>query len=108
MMQLEGEAEILRIFIGESDKFGERPLYEIIVEEARRRGMAGATVLRGVLGFGENTMKGQGTSNGVPIVVEIVDKSERIAAFLPDLDQLAGESLITIEKLRVVTRRRAR
>ena len=74
MMQLEGEAEILRIFIGESDKFGERPLYEIIVEEARRRGMAGATVLRGVLGFGENTMKGQGTmvENSLSEFVDVV------------------------------------
>ena len=105
-MQLEGDCEILRIFTGESDRFGERPLYEVIVEEARRRKMAGATVVRGIVGFGTNSAEPENPSNDVPIVVEIVDKPERIAAFLPDLDQLVGEALVTVEKVRVVTYRR--
>jgi PII-like signaling protein len=111
-MKIEGEAEILRILIGESDQLGARPLYEVIVEEARRRGLAGATVLRGVLGFGAhsrtNTAEVPRASEDLPMVVEIVDKPERIAAFLPDLDQMIGEGLVTIEKVRVVTYRHSR
>lgn len=105
-MQLPSEAELLRIFIGESDKHHGRPLYEVIVEEARRRGLAGATVLRGTLGFGAHSRihsaKILRLSEDLPMVVEIVDKPERIAAFLPDLDGMIGEGLITLEKVRVI------
>jgi uncharacterized protein len=106
---LPSEAQLLRIFVGETDKHGHRPLYEVIVEEARKRGMAGATVLRGVMGFGKasriHTFKILRLSEDLPIVIEIVDKPERIAAFLPDLDQMIGEGLVTLEEIRVITYR---
>ncbi len=108
-MKLPSEAEILRVFIGESDKYNGRPLYEAIVEEARKTGMAGATVTRGVLGFGAHsrihTAKILRLSEDLPLIVEIVDKPERIEAFLPGLDKMVGEGLITIEKVRVVAYR---
>lgn len=108
-MKLPSEAELLRIFIGETDKRGGRPLYEVIVEEARKRGMAGATVLRGTLGFGANsrihTAKILRLSEDLPMVVEIVDTPERIQAFLPDLDGMIGEGLVTLEKVRVIAYR---
>ena len=108
-MKLPAEAELLRIFIGESDKSGGRPLYEAIVESARERGMAGATVLRGALGFGAHsrihTAKILRLSEDLPIVVEIVDKPQRIEEFLPELDEMIEEGLITLEKVRVITYR---
>jgi len=111
-MKLPNDAELLRIFIGESDKRGARPLYEVIVEEARRRGMAGATVLRGTLGFGANsrihTAKVLRLSEDLPMVIEIVDTPERIAAFLPDLDGMIDEGLVTLEKVRLIAYRHAR
>ena len=108
-MQLPSEAELLRVFVGESDRWGGRPLYEVIVEEARRRGMAGATVLRGTLGFGANsrihTAKILRLSEDLPIVVEIVDRPDRVAEFLPDLERMIGEGLVTLEKVRVIAYR---
>ena len=108
-MKLPSEAEILRIFIGESDKYSGKPLYEAIVEEARKSGMAGATVLRGTLGFGVasriHTAKVLRLSEDLPMVVEIIDKPERIEAFLPTLDRMVAEGLITIEKVRVIAYR---
>lgn len=105
-MKLPSEAELLRIFIGESDKYEGRPLYEVLVEEARERGLAGATVLRGTLGFGAHsrihTAKILRLSEDLPMVVEIVDKPERIAEFLPRLDEMLGEGLVTLEKVRVI------
>ena len=84
-MKLPYDAELLRVFIGESDLHGARPLYEIIVEEARKRGMAGATVLRGIMSFGANsrlhTAKILRLSEDLPLVIEIVDTPERIAAY---------------------------
>ena len=86
-MKLPSEASLLRVFIGESDKLHGRSLYEVIVDEARRRGLAGATVLRGLLGFGAHsrihTSKLLRISEDLPIVVEIVDAPERIQAFMP-------------------------
>jgi hypothetical protein len=103
---LPSEAQLLRIFIGESDKHGHRPLYEGIVEEARKRGMAGATVVRGVMGFGKasriHTAKILRLSMDLPIVIEIVDKPERIAAFLPDLDKMIEDGLVTLEPVQVI------
>src|SRR5689334_19532002 len=98
-MKLPTEGELLRIFIGESDHAGHRPLHEVIVEEARKRGMAGATVLRGTLGFGAHsrlhTAKILRLSEDLPMVVEIVDTAEKIEAFLPDLDNLMDEGMVT-------------
>ena len=108
-MKLPAEAELLRVFVGESDKHGGRPLYEVIVEEARRRGMAGATVLRGTLGFGAHsrihTAKILRLSEDLPMVIEIVDSPERIAAFLPDLDAMIEEGLVTLERVRLIAYR---
>ncbi len=108
-MKLSGEAELLRIFIGESDKFEGKPLYEVIVLEARRRGLAGATVLRGQLGFGADsrihTAKILRLSEDLPLVIEIVDEPKKISAFLPDLDRMVAEGMVTIEKVRVITYR---
>ena len=108
-MKLPADAELLRIFVGESDRHGSRPLYEAIVEEARARGMAGATVLRATLGFGAHsrihTAKVLRLSEDLPMVVEIVDTPERIATFLPVLDGMMGEGLVTLEKIRVITYR---
>jgi len=108
-MKLPSEAEILRVFIGESDKYDGRPLYEAIVEGARKSGLAGATVTKGVLGFGAHsrihTAKILRLSEDLPMIVEIVDKPERVEEFLPELDRMVGEGLITIEKVRVVAYR---
>lgn len=103
------EAELLRIFIGESDMCGNVPLYQAIVEKARAEGLAGATALRGVLSFGVHsrihTAKILRLSEDLPMVVEIVDSPEKIAAFLPHIDAMVAEGLITIEKVRVVAYR---
>jgi hypothetical protein len=98
-------AELVRIFIGESDKHNGRPLYEVIVEEARRRELAGATVLRGITGFGANsrvrTTKILQLSEDLPLVIEIVDEPDRIAEFIEYLDTVIKEGLVTLEKVRV-------
>ncbi|MBW6485435.1 MAG: DUF190 domain-containing protein [Syntrophobacterales bacterium] len=108
-MKLPYESVLLRVFIGESDKTNGRPLHEVIVEEARKRGMAGATVLRGFLGFGANsrihTAKILRLSEDLPMVIEIVDAEEKIEAFLPDLNQLVAEGMVTLEKVRVIVHR---
>lgn len=104
-MQLPSEAQLLRIFIGEADKWDGKPLYEAIVMQARQRGMAGATVLRGLMGFGAHsrlhTAKILRLSEDLPIVIEIVDKPERIQAFLPELDRMIQEGLVTLETVNV-------
>jgi uncharacterized protein len=108
-MKLPHEAELLRIFIGESDKLHGKPLYEVIVKTARERGMAGATVLRGIEGFGAHsrmhTAKILRLSEDLPIVVEIVDTPEKIALLLPELDSMIKEGLSTLEKVRVIAYR---
>ena len=109
MIKLPSEAELLRVFIGESDHYGGKPLYEAIVLEARKEGMAGATVLRGLMGFGAHsrlhTAKVLRLSEDLPIVVEIVDTSEKIAQLLPKLDEMIEEGLVTLERIRVITYR---
>ncbi len=111
-MKLPYEAELLRIFIGESDRFRGKPLYEAIVLEARRRGMAGATVLRGLMGFGADsrmhTAKILRLSEDLPMIVEIVDKPDRIAEFLPELDTMIEEGLVTLERARVIAYRHSK
>lgn len=108
-MQPPEDAELLRIFIGATDRHHGRALYEIIIEEARRRHLAGATVLHGTAGFGAHsrihTAKVLRISEDLPIVVEIVDKPDKIAAFLPYLDEIMVEGLVTLEKVRVLVYR---
>lgn len=105
-MKLEGEAKLLRIFVGESDRHGGRPLYEAIVLEAKRQGLAGATVFKGFMGFGAHsrihTAKVLQLSEDLPVMIEIVDTEERIRAFLPVLDGLLKEGLVTLEKVEVI------
>ena len=108
-MHLPSEAELLRIFIGESDKHGHRALYEVIIEQARKHGMAGATVLRGIMGFGKtsriHTTKILRLSEDLPLIVEIVDTPDQIDAFLQDIDEMIKEGLVTREKVKVVAYR---
>jgi uncharacterized protein len=109
-MEINGQAKSLRIFIGEGDKIHHHPLYEAIVTEARKRGLAGATVFRGILGYGPTshirTAKILDLSSDLPVVVEIVDEENKIDAFLPHLSELfesAGSGgLVTVEKIGVI------
>lgn len=98
-MQLPDTVECLRIYTGENDKHGSRPVYELVVEEARRQGLAGATVLKGAMGFGANslvhTAKILRLSEDLPIVVEIVDAKEKIDAFLEYVNSILNEGLVT-------------
>jgi len=108
-MKLEGEGQLLRIFIGESDHWHGKPLYVALVQKAREVGLAGATVLRGLEGFGAHsrihTARILRLSEDLPIVVEIVDNAERIEGFLPELDAMVGEGMITLEKVQVLAYR---
>jgi len=105
-MKLEGEGCLLRIYIGEQDKWHHSPLYEAIVLKARELGMAGATVLRGPMGFGAHshmhTAKILRLSEDLPVVIEIVDTDEKIRTFLPEFDAMVKDGLITLEKVRVI------
>lgn len=105
-MKIPTSGQLLRIFIGEADRWHGKPLYEALVKLAREKGMAGATVLKGMLGFGckshMHSAKILRLSEDLPIVVEIVDSEERIAAFLPHLDEMVKEGLVTLEKANVV------
>ena len=111
-MRIEGDGQLLRIFIGESDQWEGRPLYETIVRKAREEGLAGATVLRGLAGFGAHsrihTASVLRLSQDLPIVIEIVDSPERIGRILPALDELVREGMITLEKVRIVSYRHGR
>ncbi len=106
-MEAPSEAQLLRIFIGENDKHEGRPLYEVIVEKAQKQGLAEATVLRGILGFGAqnriHTSKILRLSDDLPLVIEIVDQADPIDNFIPILDTLIGEGLITLEKIQIIT-----
>jgi PII-like signaling protein len=108
-MHLPHEAMLLRIFIGESDRWEHRPLYEAIVLKARELHLAGATVLRGPMGFGKSsllhTAKILRLSMDLPLVIEIVDAEEKIQGFLPLLDQMMKGGLVTLEKVRVINYR---
>ncbi len=108
-MRIEGEGTLLRIFVGESDRWHGKPLYEAIVELARGRGLAGATVLRGLEGFGAHsrvhTSRILRLSEDLPVVIEIVDRPERIEAILPALDEMVAEGLVTLERVRVISYR---
>ena len=97
--------QLLRIFIGETNKHGRIPLYEWIVKQARSKGMAGATVLRGIQGFGANslihTTKILRLSEDLPVIVEIIDTEAKIESFLQEIDQAITEGIVTVEKARV-------
>lgn len=108
-MKLEGEGKLLRIFIGESDKHGRKPLYQAIVEMLREEGMAGATVLRGIEGFGAtshlHTARILRLSEDLPIVIEVADTAERIEAIMPRIDEMISDGMVTLERVEVVTYR---
>ena len=105
-MQVPRNAVLLRIFIGEDDKYHRKPLYEVIVLKARELHLAGATVLRGPMGYGHSsrlhTTKILRLSYDLPVVIEIVDSEEKVNEFLPVLDGMMSHGLITIEKVRVL------
>jgi uncharacterized protein len=105
-MEIPTDAFLLRIFIGESDKWQGSPLFEAIVLKARELQLAGATVIRGSMGFGKSsrlhTAKITRLSFDLPILIEIVDSEEKINAFLPSLNEMVGGGLVTLEKVKVV------
>jgi len=105
-MKIPEDGWLLRIFIGESDRWDGKPLYEAIVLKARELHMAGATVLRGPMGFGAHsrmhTAKILRLSEDLPIVIEIVDAKEKIDELLPHIDQMVEEGLVTLERVRVI------
>jgi hypothetical protein len=110
-MQIPHESVLLRILVGESDRYDHKPLYESIVVKAREAQLAGATVLRGSMGFGKSsrlhTDKILRLSLDLPMVIEIVDSEEKIRAFLPILDGMMGGGLVTMEKVQVMDYRAA-
>lgn len=112
MTRLEGEGKLLRIFIGESDRWHGKPLYGEIVALVRREGIAGATVLRGLEGFGAkshlHTARILRLSEDLPIIVEMVDTVENIDRVLPQLDEMIEEGMVTTERVQVVSYRRAK
>ena len=100
------DGKLVRVFVGEADRWHGRPLYEAIVEEARRRGLAGATAWKGFMGFGAHsrlhTAKILRLSEDLPVVIEIVDTAEKIEAFLPTLQEMVQEGLVTLERAEVI------
>ena len=104
-MSIPEKAVLLRIFLGESDRWDHHPLYEAIVLKAREMGLGGATVLRGPLGFGRtshlHSAKILRLSSDLPMVVEIVDAEDKIEAFLPVLDEMMSGGLVTVERVQV-------
>src|SRR5437868_10327613 len=110
-MQIPHEAVLLRIFIGESDRYEHRPLYEAIVLKAREQHLAGATVLRGPMGFGKSsrlhTAKILRLSMDLPLVIEIVDSKEKISGFLPALEEMMSGGMVTLECVQVIEYRHA-
>jgi len=104
-MRIEGQALLLRIYIGESDQWHGQPLYHAIVSRLRERGLAGATVLRAIEGFGArahlHTTRLLRLSEDLPILIEVVDEEQRIRAILPEVDAMVGDGLITLERVEV-------
>jgi len=105
-MKLPDEGELLRVFIGETDKYKGKPLYEAIVMKARELNLAGATVFRGIMGYGATTrihsIKLLRLSEDMPVMIEIVDTKDNINKLLPFLDETVKEGLITMEKVRII------
>jgi PII-like signaling protein len=108
-MKLEGEGKLLRLFIGESDTWHGKPLYQAIVERVRELGLAGATVLRGIEGFGADSRLHMSRilrlSEDLPVVIEIVDTPEQIDRVVPILDEMVGEGMLTLERVQIVSYR---
>ncbi|MFO0830975.1 MAG: DUF190 domain-containing protein [Phycisphaerales bacterium] len=108
-MKIEGDGQLIRIFVDENDQHDGKPLYAAIVHRARSEGLAGATVLRGMMGFGANSLihvpAKPGMPEDMPVVIEIVDREDKIARFLPTLDRMVKEGLVTVEKARVIFHR---
>ena len=108
-MKIEGQGKLLRIFVGESDRWHGKPLYQAIVERVRQEGLAGATVLRGIEGFGADsrlhTARLLRLSEDLPVVIEIVDSVEQIDRILPVLDEMVGEGMVTVERVEVIAYR---
>ena len=106
MRVLDGEQVLMRIFIGEADRHGGAPLYKALLELFRKEGIAGATVLRGIAGFGAKSHMHTASilrlSQDLPIVVEVVDSDDKIDALFPRLDEMVREGLVTLEKVRVL------
>jgi PII-like signaling protein len=100
------DAMLLRIFVGENDKYRGHPVYESIVLKARERHLAGATVLRGLMSFGHSselhTAKILRLSQDLPLIIEIVDEEAKIKGFLPELEKMMGNGLVTLEKAQVI------
>lgn len=109
MQHFMGERTLMRIFIGESDKYQGRPLYEALLENFRKQGLAGATVIRGIAGFGASsvvhTHKVLRLSVDLPLVIEVVEAEDRIQALLPELETIIGGGLVTLERAQVVVYR---
>jgi PII-like signaling protein len=109
--RFKGERTLMRIFIGESDKYHGKPLYEALLERLRAKGLAGATVLRGVAGFGAasvvHTDKVLRLSLDLPLIIEVVETEQTIQSILPDLDEMIGGGLVTLERARVILYRPA-
>lgn len=108
-MRLEGEGRLLRIFIGESDTWHGKPLYQAIVQRLRAEGVAGATVIRAIEGFGAkshlHTSRILRLSEDLPLVIEVVDREENIQRVVPILDEMVADGLVTLEKVEVITYR---
>lgn len=106
MVSLPEQADRLSIYTGEKDTYQGRPLFEVVVEMARKRGLAGATVTRGVSGFGANslvhTVKVLRLSEDLPLLIQIIDTPDKIEAFLPELDNIIREGLVTVEPVQVI------
>ncbi len=105
-MKIPTSSMLLRIYIGENDSYQDRPLYEAIVLRARQLHLAGATVMRGPMGFGRSsrlhTAKILRLSEDLPLLIEIVDAEDKITAFLPELEKMIGSGLVTLEKVQVL------
>lgn len=108
-VKIEGEGRLVRVFVGESDHWHGKPLYQAIVERLRQEGLAGATVVRGIEGFGAtsvlHTTRILQLSTDLPVLIEIVDSESQIERILPVLDEMVGDGLVTLEKVHIIAYR---
>jgi uncharacterized protein len=108
-MKIEGSGKLLRVFVGESDRWGHQPLYTAIVEAARKAGLGGATVFKGIEGYGGHSVVHAARvfdlSTDLPVLIEIVDDEERVRAFLPQLDEMVNEGMVTLETVEIIAYR---
>jgi len=108
-MKTEGSGKLLRIFVGESDRWGHQPLYTAIVEAARKAGLGGATIFKGIEGYGGHSVVHAARvfdlSSDLPVLIEIVDSEERIRSFLSQLDEMVQEGMVTLETVEIIAYR---